>query len=505
MKVIVLRDIQQFFNGKVLFLLFGCFLFGITERQSTDHSYEQFVLHMVSEHYYLTYFMIPVFLLFTYKSLEEDMDYVLIRSRFYWKYFSAKSLAFLLNMIGFVCLQIIVVMIVGIGLRFDNSFIVAGVYSAFSMEELFIQYAKHFNSPTVASLAASAYMIVGLTVLSIFFLMLHHFWEKRIVSILMISSYILMTMGLKIPSLNEVPFLFINNYVILHYNFTSNGKFVISLICMLLMLVATGVLIKYCWAKRFHLNRKGRKKGIVFYYARFLFTKRNVGIMTVILLFISLWKFMNVNAMPAATTKDFLLSMFYGHGVDRFHMLSFLEMLILNGLPIYLLAVFVETINAEQNLGLLIRVKSKRSWTRAILQISVAFMAFYVVLMVGIGVTLCVMKGLPLVGVAQISMQLLALKFLEVLFQFLAFFLLFLWKRNVTMAFLLVFGSNVVSLLPMAWVIYFPTGLSSLARSSLFVGEEGVSFTMAIFILSGCVVCQWLYIKFRGYQKVLGG
>lgn len=504
MKAIMWRDIRRFFTGKIFFLLFGCFLFGFAERQSTNHSYEQFILHMLSEHYYLTYFMIPVFLLFTYKILEDDMDYVLIRSRFYWKYFSVKALAFFLNMIGFVSIQIVVFMLLGIGLHFDNSFLVPGVHT-FGVEELFIEYAKHFNSPVLAIIAASTYIIVGLTVISILYLMLHHFFEKKAVSVVMISLYVLMTFGLKIPSINGIPFLFMNNYIILHHNFTSNGKIVMSLISMLIILISTGILVKYFWQKSPKLNIKLSKRGITFYYARYLFTKRNVLIMLAVLLFISIWKVVNVSFFKEATAKDFFLSMFYGHGVNEFNIFNFIEMLIVNGLPLYLFAIFIETINNEQSLGLTIRIKHKRKWTRAIVQIAVAFIALYIALMIGIGVVLCGMKGLPMDRSLVFLVQLSALKLLDILFQFFVFLMLFIWKRNVTMAFLVVLGSNVMSILPMAWVIYFPTGLSSVARSSLILGEEGVPFQMGMLILLVCVLCQWVYIKFKGYKKVLGG
>src|SRR5690606_25219574 len=106
----------------------------------------------------------------------------------------------------------------------------------FGIEELFMEYAKYFSAPLPASIIASGYMIVGLTVLSIIFLLLHHFLENKTVSIVMITLYFFMTIGLKIPSLNGIPFLFMNNYIILHHNFTASGKFIMSLISMLIIL-----------------------------------------------------------------------------------------------------------------------------------------------------------------------------------------------------------------------------------------------------------------------------
>lgn len=504
MKTIVIRDIRRFFTGKILFLLFGCFLFGFTERQATRLSYEQFVLNMVAEHYYLTYFMIPVFLLYIYISLEEGMDYVLVRGRYYWHYFLAKASAFLLNVIGFVGIQLVTIMLLGIGLRKDNSFWLSGDIH-FGIEELFIAYAKHFNTPLLASIMASAYMIIGLTVLSIVFLLLHHFLEKKTVSIVMITLYFFMTLGLKIPGLNGIPFLFMDNYIILHHNFTSNGKIIMSLMSMLILLIGTGILVKCFWRKRPKWTMKLQKRGITFYYARYVFTEKNILIMLAVLSFISIWKLVNLSVFQDATAEDFFLSMFYGHGVDGFQMIGFIEMLILNGVPLYLFAIFVETINNEQNLGLTIRMKYKQNWTRAIFRIGVSFIAMYVTLMVVFGIVLAMMKGLPMDGFIGFVLEVSTLKFLDITFQLLLFLLLFIWKRNVTMAFLIVLGSNAIILFPVAWVIYLPTGLSSMARSSLILGEEGLPFKIGALILAICVLGQWLYIKFIAYKKVLGG
>lgn len=505
MKAIIWRDCRQFFTGKIFWLVVGCFLFVFSERQTTNYSYEQFVLHMLSEHYYLTYFMIPAFLLFTYKSLEEEMDYVLIRSRYYWKYFWAKALALLLNMIGFVTVQVIVMLLVALGLPSNNSFIVPTDDSLGGMSEVFLIYAKYLSSPIAGSFAASMYMIIGLTVISILFLVLHHFFDKKMVSILMISLYVLMTVGMKIPVLTSIPVLFINNYIILFYNFSSVSTFIISVVTMLMILIVTMILIKYDWQKRPNWQFELSGKGITFYYARYLFTKRTVLIILGVLFFISIWKFVNITSLQEPVAKDYFLSLFYGHGVNEFYVLGFLEMLIINGTPLYLLAIFIEQIHNEQSIGLLIRLKRKRNWATSILRIAMAFIAMYIGIFVGIGLILIMMKGLSMARMPQLLLEMSILKFLDIYVQFLFFLLLYIWKRNVTIAFLIVLGTNILSILPIKAVIFFPTGLSSMARSSYMLGEDGVSFMMSVLIL-GILSCSgWLYIKFKGYQKVLGG
>lgn len=501
MKAILRREREQFFTGKILFLIFGCVLFSLSARQSTSLSYMQFVLHMLSEHYYITYFMIPVFLLVIYKSFDDEVEYILIRSRYYWKYFWTKALALFLNIVGFVFVQIVTIMLVSIGLSTEQSFATSNPY----MLEIFQAYAEYFRTPLTAIIAASGYMIIGLTVMSVLFLTVHHFFSKKTVSIVMITLYVLITFGLKIPGLNDIPFLFMNNYILLFYNLSSKNGLIISLLSMMFILIVAMILVKFYWKKQSNLQFELKVKGIAFYYARYLFTKKNVLILIAIVSFISVWKLFNVSSFSETTAKDFFMSLFYGHGVNEFYMIAFLEMLILNGVPLYLFAIFMEGIHRAESVGLMIRLKTKKSLVKAILRISTIFIVMYIGLLLGIGLILVVSQGLSMDGITRLVAGASMLKFLDIIFQFLLFITLFIWKRNVTMAFLMVLSTNVISLLPISWVIYFPTGLSSLARNRTVIGDRGISFIVSALIMVGFSCGLWTYIKYKGYQKVLGG
>src|SRR5699024_743322 len=150
------------------------------------------------------------------------------------------------------------------------------------------------------------------------------------------------------------------------------------------------------------------------------------------------WKLFNVSSFSETTAKDFFMSLFYGHGVNEFYMIAFLEMLILNGVPLYLFAIFMEGIHRAESVGLMIRLKTKKSLVKAILRISTIFIVMYIGLLLGIGLILVVSQGLSMDGITRLVAGASMLKFLDIIFQFLLFITLFIWKRNVTMAFLMV-------------------------------------------------------------------
>ena len=90
MKTLIKLDLNKLISNKLLFLLFGLTIFSMDERITQTLSSQQFILYIFTEHYYLTYLMMPIFMLSIYSSLDDDMEYILIRSTSYWNYFKGK-------------------------------------------------------------------------------------------------------------------------------------------------------------------------------------------------------------------------------------------------------------------------------------------------------------------------------------------------------------------------------------------------------------------------------
>ena len=66
--------------------------FSIGGRLNEGIYYEQHILSAVSDHYYLTYFMLPILLLCSFSFLEDDEETVILRFQSYHSYFLKKWL-----------------------------------------------------------------------------------------------------------------------------------------------------------------------------------------------------------------------------------------------------------------------------------------------------------------------------------------------------------------------------------------------------------------------------
>ncbi|ASA23972.1 hypothetical protein [Paenibacillus donghaensis] len=249
MRALFLRELRRFLTGRLLFLALVCVLFSLSERKHSLMSYDNFVLHMISEHYYLTFFMVPMVFYLLYHHLEEDLEAVLIRAGSYPRYFAVKAAALAANMSMVVLLQFAVIMLAGLGLPAGADFPLSDKDDP--MLTKLLVFSETFQYPWQATLVSVLYMMFGLGMLAIVFLTLHHFLEKRKVAILTITLYFLMVYGMKskIPELTRIPFIFINNYIIFIYNLTYPYALQVSLISLAMVAAAICWLIGKHWSK----------------------------------------------------------------------------------------------------------------------------------------------------------------------------------------------------------------------------------------------------------------
>ena len=250
MKTLIKLELNKLISNKLLFLLFGLTIFSMDERITQTLSSQQFILYIFTEHYYLTYLMMPIFMLSTYSSLGDDMEYILIRSTSYWNYFKGKLAVCGIFSFMFVIAQFVVAFIMSIGLRSDNSFNVPNNPSY----ELFGYYSQHFSSVTQAIFINCIYMIAGLFIVSIAFFTINNFFSKKVSTKIIIIAYILMIFGLKIDKVNNLPIVFIDNYIIFHRNFGYDLKLFINILTMTTVLIVVCILNKKYWNKKLKIK-----------------------------------------------------------------------------------------------------------------------------------------------------------------------------------------------------------------------------------------------------------
>ena len=72
MIALIRKNLRLWGYGKPLALFAGCMLFSISGRLNGGIAYERHILSAVSDHYYLTYFVLPIVLLSCFSFLDDD-------------------------------------------------------------------------------------------------------------------------------------------------------------------------------------------------------------------------------------------------------------------------------------------------------------------------------------------------------------------------------------------------------------------------------------------------
>ena len=496
MKTLIKLELNKLTSNKLLFLLFGLTIFSMDERITQTLSSQQFILYIFTEHYYLTYLMMPIFMLSIYSSLDDDMEYILIRSTSYWNYFKGKLAVYGIFSFMFVIAQFVVAFIMSIGLRSDNNFNVPNNPSY----ELFGYYSQHFSSVTQAIFINCIYMIAGLFIVSIAFFTINNFFSKKVSTKIMIIAYILMIFGLKIDKVNNLPIVFIDNYIIFHRNFGYDLKLFINILTMTTVLIVVCILNKKYWNKK--LKIKDIRKNKISYYKRLLFSRYNIVMICSVLILMSFWGLLKGNS-SFESMNDYLVNLFVGHPVNNIRIIEFLEMLVLNTTPIYIIAIFLEQESSERSLFINIRFGKGIKWMNSILKTSMLFVVSYVLLNIAIPIAIGIFNNIPITSqVIQLSTNIFIIKVLDLSLQVLVLILLYSLSKNMTLSFLSLLLLNSLCFLPFKWCLYLPFGISSLSRFK-YIGDYGLTLIPVIIELSAFILLSFIYIEKFAYKKIL--
>ena len=120
MITLIRKNLRLWGYGKSLALFAGCILFSISGRLNGGIAYERHILSAVSDHYYLTYFVLPIVLLSCFSFIDDDGEPVILRFQSYHSYFLKKWIGVGLIAVILTAVQTGAILLSGIGLPLGN-------------------------------------------------------------------------------------------------------------------------------------------------------------------------------------------------------------------------------------------------------------------------------------------------------------------------------------------------------------------------------------------------
>lgn len=120
MIALIRKNLRLWGYGKSLALFAGCILFSISGRLNGGIAYERHILSAVSDHYYLTYFVLPIVLLSCFSFIDDDGEPVILRFQSYHSYFLKKWIGAGLIAVILTAVQTGAILLSGIGLIYNE-------------------------------------------------------------------------------------------------------------------------------------------------------------------------------------------------------------------------------------------------------------------------------------------------------------------------------------------------------------------------------------------------
>lgn len=499
MIALIRKNLHLWGYGKLLALFAGCMLFSISGRLNGGIAYEQHILSAVSDHYYLTYFVLPIVLLSCFSFVDDDGETVILRFQSYHSYFLKKWAGVGSIAVFLTAVQTGAILLSGIGLPLGNEWNLA---TGTTETELFSILEPLFASPLQAFVCFTFYQFIGSWLIFGICMWTCHFagrkWTIRIVVVL----YILSAVWIKLPAIQNIPLTGFNHLLILHHNLGVSNRFEITVFTLLLIVLMIAISIRFAWRGQLpHIQLS--RRGIAGYYLHALMLPRNLLILLGVVLGVSIYKGLLGNS-TAISCLEWIYALFAGHGTGYFRVLPFLELLITSGAPLYLLAAFVEQTVNGQSIFVSVRSKGRRHLMKGILSVSIKFLMVYTIfwLMAGLIGASLFSTGLTIASF-RLLLYAVLMKCLDILAQYLIMVGIYIATKQVTIGFLVLVAGNLLCTFTGNWVAYLPFGLSSLTRISVLESGIGISAVSAFGIEAAISTLMIAGILTVGYKKIL--
>ena len=244
MIALIRKNLRLWGYGKSLALFTGCILFSISGRLNGGIAYERHILSAVSDHYYLTYFVLPIVLLSCFSFIDDDGEPVILRFQSYHSYFLKKWIGGGLIAVILTAVQTGAILLSGIGLPLGNEWnLAAGATEA----ELFSTLEQLFASPLQAFVCFTLYQLIGSWLIFGICMWIGHFtgrkWTIRIVIVL----YVLSAVWIKLPAIQNIPLTSFNHLLILHHNFGEPARPWSTGFTLLLFMLTIMFSVRFAW------------------------------------------------------------------------------------------------------------------------------------------------------------------------------------------------------------------------------------------------------------------
>ncbi len=460
----------------------------------------EYALLGMSDQYYFTFFFLIIYILIISSFIKDTNAMFISRSTRYYLYFISKMFALLIFTVSIVTFHAMIAICIGLFKHDWQNTFTSDVNLFGNFKELIILYQSQFSSPLVALITVCLYLSIGLCIITGILILISHYFSEKLVILSEICGYFLIILALQRNIDSTAPLVFIINYLFLHraiYYGTPSLFYVSSIIILMILLVSANRQRKQVLKFIIRLISPIRIFGEMLSY-------KNIVVVVLILFVLTILNVLRIN-VSLKSSFEYTMMLFWGYGLGYFHVIDFLQMVIINGLPIYILAIYLENKASMRNI-VMIRYKKIADWHLKLQASMFMLILFQLMIMCVFAFFVGLAHNLFKTGSNHINLELfnigmplhvtavgLILRTFEIMFIQILFLVIRSFVKNTTTAFL--FVMSLYLLVTTFKAKFIPFGLSSLCRMSE-ISDNGLvfNFILTAAILVGGYLIMYLYL-----------
>lgn len=499
-------------NGRLLlmvavFSFYTSYEFRILD--GSNCSVTEYALYAMSDYYYFIFFFLVVYSVIIFGEIKDSSLLVLQRTVKYGYYYAGKLAAVSVFTGSVILLHVIIAALIGLaGHGWGNAFVVPEGH----LSEIGFIFQDAFRTPAGALAAVCCYRILGLSLYAGILLLLSHYVRDKVIIVLQTIVYLLTIVTLHRNVDLKIPLMFLINYLFLHRALMYRIA-VWAVICGVAVLTAL-LLAAGLW--KVHMRKFFQSLRIPVRILGGIFTVKRITALVFIDFLLALGAIV-IFRFEAHSGAEYIPAAFMGYGLGYMNLTEFLHLIILNGIPIYILSVYFGDKDSMRN-HVMIRYTKSGKWFLCVQYSMLLFIIFQlglqciITFILGTADTFLGISGsfgkdmMP--GKSSLFFLVAAgfgLRVLELMFLQMLYFLLFSCLKNITASFLLTMSLylSVVSFRG-KWL---PFGLSSLYRVIGLEGE-GIYWNVlisAVIFISGYLLIYGYFMKCDVVRKITCG
>lgn len=466
----------------------------------------EYMILLLTDHYYILYFFFITYIFFQLKIMFVKYDLILIRSTKFINVFVKYFLSNIIFILIYILAHSLIAFILGwLFLPRKNTFS-SILFTNNKFSEIMDALQYNFASPLQALLAILGFMAIGLIFISLLLNYSSIILNKKITIYIILILYIGTILALKTQLDNTIPYLFLNNYFILHH---ALAKKLVLKILFIIILVSFLLLYSLYNLKRIHLKKQ--KTTFTFWYLREVLTIKKL---IITILIVGSIIFLSAIFLKDFTLTDLLLYNAWGYGTGYFQNIEFLQFFLLNSIPIYIIGIFCAN-ESLKNSYLIIRMKNPKNW---IYNSQKAYLIFFI-LYILIQLLFCIIFGLLLgkntngylyiqpfleyyyFNIKNIFFLLIivsTLRIFELMVIQIIFMILLSITKNPTISFIIYMSFYLLLFFNIS--IYYPIGISSFNR--ILISNDTLYYIKSILVLGIVYFTGYLYLIKYGARKL---